>query len=163
MVKQNKLENQCHVGKTMNLKRHSKIILLVLVSAVLGSAGSFLVLSLVLSQPTGEPDPYVSSFQWQNYEFSREYNSSYVLVKGILVNPRITEVRSVTLTFDIYVQYIHHQVHEIKRVTLLKREMKNFGNLAEETTKFFSFEILYYDRETASFRFSHVSFELSWT
>ena len=147
----------------MNLKRHSKIILLVLVSTVVGSAGSFLVLSLVLSQPTGEPGPYVSSFQWQNCEFSRQYNSSYVLVKGMLVNPRATEIRNATLAFDVYVQYIHHQVHEIKRVTLLKRETINFGNLAEETSKSFSFEIPYYDRATASFRFSHVSYELSWT
>lgn len=147
----------------MNFKRHSKILLLILVSTVIGSAGSYLVLSLVLSQPVGEPNPYVSSFQWQNCEFSHQYNSSYVLVKGILVNPRATEIHNTTLAFDIYVQYIHHQVHKIARVTLLKRETIHLGDLAEETTKSFSFELPYNDRETASFRFSHISYELSWT
>ena len=140
----------------MDLKRHLRIILLVLTSTIVGSAGSFLVLSFVLSQPAGEPSPYVSNFQWQNYH-------SHVLVKGIIVNPRTTEVSNATLAFNVYVEYIYHDIHAIKRYTLLKRETISFGNLAKETTKDFSAEIPYDDTKSASFRFSYVSCELSWT
>lgn len=147
----------------MDLKRHLRIILLVLISTIVGSAGSFLVLSLVLSQPVGESSPYVSNFQWQNYEISRQCNSSHVLVKGIIVNPRTTEVSNATLAFNVYVEYIYHDIHAIKRYTLLKREKISFGNLAKETTKDFSVEIPYDDRKSASFRFSYVSCEFSWT
>jgi len=79
------------------------------------------------------------------------------------VNPRTTEVSNATLAFNVYVEYIYHDIHAIKRYTLLKRETISFGNLAKETTKDFSAEIPYDDTKSASFRFSYVSCELSWT
>ena len=85
------------------------------------------------------------------------------MVKRIIVNPRTTAVSNATLAFNVYVEYIYHDIHAIKRYTLLKRETISFGNLAKETTKDFSVEIPYDDRKSASFRFSYVNCEFSWT
>ena len=136
-------------------KRRWRALLVVVINAVLiGSVGSF----LVLSQPSGESDPYMSSFQWSNFKIGQKYNTSYALAEGIIVNPRTTEVSNITLTLDVYVNYIcHHDGH----LTRLKRETTNLGNLLGETNKSFSVEIPYQNDPFYSFRC--VGYELFWT
>jgi hypothetical protein len=137
-------------------KRRLRVFLIVLINAVItGSVGSF----LVLSQPSVEPDPYVSSFQWSNFKISPKYNTSYALVEGTIVNPRTTAVSNVTLALDVYVHYICH--HDVNHHTCLKREEINFGNLLGETSKSFSVEVPYQDDPFYSFRY--VGYKLSWT
>ena len=136
-------------------KRRWRALLVVVINAVLiGSVGSF----LVLSQPSGEPDPYVSNFQWSNFKISPKYNTSYALAEGIIVNPRTTEVSNITLAFDVYVHYICH--HDVNHHTRLKREWVSFGNLLGKTNRSFSVEIPYQNDPFYSFRY--VGYELLW-
>ena len=136
-------------------KRHGRALLVVVISVVMiGSVGAF----LVFSQPSGEPDPYVSSFRWSNFKISQKYNTSYALAEGTIVNPRMTEVSNITLALDVYVNYIcHHDGH----LTRLKREWVSFGNLPSETNKSFSIEIPYQKDPFYSYRC--VGYELFWT
>ena len=136
-------------------KRRLRVFLIVLINAVLiGSVGSL----LVLSQPSGEPDPYLSSVQWSN-SISSQHNLSCVLVEGIIVNPRKRAISNVTLVLDVYVHYICH--HDLNHHTRIKRQQVNFGSLAGETDKTFSVEVLYQDDPFYSFRY--VDCGLSWT
>lgn len=137
-----------------SLKRRGRTLLVVAMSIVIiGSVGSF----LVLSQPSGEPGPYVSSFRWLDFKISSKHNTSYALAEGTIVNPRTNEVHNMTLALDIYVNYIcHHDGH----LTRLKREWVSFGNLPSETNKSFSIEIPYQRDPFYSFRC--VSYELFW-
>src|SRR4030043_1123031 len=136
-------------------KRYLGVFLIVLINAVpIGSVGSL----LVLSQPSGEPNPYLSSVQWSN-SISSQHNLSCVLVEGIIVNPRKIAISNVTLTLDVYVHYICH--HDLNHHTRIKRQQVNFGSLAGETDKTFSVEVLY--QNDLSHHFRYVDCGLSWT
>jgi len=126
-------------------KKRLSTTLVVTSVVIIGSFGSL----LVLSQLSSEPNPYVSNFRWLEFDFSPEFNSSYVLAEGIIVNPATTEVNNVTLVLDVYVNYVcHHDGH----LTSVKREWVGLGTLQRETNKSFSIEIPYKSDPFYSFR-----------
>jgi len=80
------------------------------------------------------------------------------LVEGIIVNPRKMAISNVTLTLDVYVHYICH--HDLTHHTRIKRQQVDLGDLAGETDKAFSVEVLYQYSPFYSFRY--VDCGLSW-
>jgi hypothetical protein len=135
--------------ETAKRKRRLKVFLIVLTNVVIVvSVGSF----LVLSQPSSEPDPYVTCFQGSS-------NSSCAHAEGTIVNPRTTTISNVTLVLNVYVHYICH--HDLDHHTLLKKEQIFFGSIEGNTSKSFSVEIPY--PHSAFYSFRYVGYELFLT